>query len=192
MNTTVELPEVRAYLSELQRLLGNSPDRTTVLEDIRLHIEEAAAEAPGDPRLVRHILDELGDPATIAAGASPADGSTRKFSLWERVASKTVVLLLAISGLALPGLVLPIVGILLPAVIWLVGFVLLWTQRAWTGPDKLLGTFLTPALFAAAVIAQRLTGTDVTAATQLAFLAGYALLTVMVSAYLLVRYRPQN
>ena len=45
--------------------------------------------------------------------------------------------LLAVVGLVIGSLVLPVVG-------WLVGLVLLWRSRSWTTPEKLLGTLVWP------------------------------------------------
>lgn len=63
-------PRIDQYLEQLQRHLGGTGnDRALVLDDVRSHIHESLVSldhTPSDADLQR-ILNELGDPAQIAA-----------------------------------------------------------------------------------------------------------------------------
>lgn len=191
MNSTLEQPEVRAYLNKLQRLLARSPDREAVLDDITLHIETAAAQDPSNPELLRQILDELGDPALIATGATPTPTHRTPRSMPSYSGATVVVLLLTVGGLAVPAFGWGIAGSPLFAILWLIGFAMLWITKGWTAADKTIGAFTIPVILAVALFVEKLAlRTDPTAAIDFAILASYAVLTAAVSIYLLVRFRP--
>jgi hypothetical protein len=76
---------------------------------------------------VREILERLGDPVDIAAAEAPAEAPAR--AGWREI----VALIL-----------LPIGGIIVPIVGWVVGAILLWFSDAWSTKDKLIGTLLFP------------------------------------------------
>ena len=69
MNATAH-PTAERYLKELGRSLAGLPRdrRQEIEEEIRSHIDEATPPGAGDAE-VRNILEELGDPQTIAADA---------------------------------------------------------------------------------------------------------------------------
>jgi hypothetical protein len=76
---------------------------------------------------VRTVLDRLGDPEEIVAeAAGPVEKRSRRGTL-EWVA----IILLLVGGFLL------LIG-------WIAGVALLWSSRAWTVKDKLIGTFLVP------------------------------------------------
>lgn len=129
MNGT-KLPEAERYLKDLERELADLPGsrRREIVGDIREHIEEAAAER-GEEAQIRTILEELGDPETIAAEARERFGITRTKAT---AAEGFAIVLLLVGAVVIPG-----VG-------WIIGAVLLWTSRVWTLRHKLIGTFLVP------------------------------------------------
>jgi hypothetical protein len=69
------------YLSRVETALAGQPDARGIVEDLRDHIEEAAAEMPGDEvSLVQmaQILERLGTPESVApsrARPSPVDAA---------------------------------------------------------------------------------------------------------------------
>lgn len=113
------------YLKRLRRAARPLPRarRKELLDEIATHIAEARA-AGGVP--LRVVLDELGDPAEIAAAAGAGQRADRLG--WQETV--TVILLLA-------GGFIFVIG-------WLVGLVLLWSSPGWRWPDKLLGTLVWP------------------------------------------------
>ena len=121
-------PLVRDYLRRLeQATFGMPPDeRADIHEGIRAHLLEALSESSSDAD-VRNALETLGDPYDIV-GSAPAPASASRRGALEVAA---VVLLL------IGAFIVPVVG-------WIVGVVLLWSSRAWTVGQKLLGTFVLP------------------------------------------------
>jgi hypothetical protein len=123
---------VAQYLARLERDLADVPRtrRAETVEEIAAHIAQARAELPTeDEAAIRNLLDELGDPAEIAAEAG------------ERVAAPQR----GGRGLEIAALVLLLVGgVVVPVVGWLVGVVLLWVSERWTTSDKLIGTLVVP------------------------------------------------
>jgi hypothetical protein len=123
---------VAAYLKRLDAELAGAPRtrRREVVEEISEHIDEARAGlATQGEAEIRNLLDRLGDPAEIAAEARGRPDAPRR-----RVAWKEIVALI----------MLPIGGVILPFVGWIVGVVLLWLSDRWTTGDKLIGTLLVP------------------------------------------------
>ena len=120
---------VADYLKTLDRELRGVPSARR--EELRGEISEHIAEARAgldteDESSVREILTRLGDPSEIAASERP---STQGRAGWREI----VALIL-----------LPIGGILLPIIGWVVGAALLWASEAWSTKDKLVGTLLFP------------------------------------------------
>jgi hypothetical protein len=121
---------VADYLKTLDRELRGVPRgrREELKAEIGEHIAEARAGLePGDEAGVREILERLGDPVDIAAAERPAEAPAR--AGWREI----VALIL-----------LPIGGIIVPIIGWVVGAVLLWVSDAWSTRDKLIGTLLFP------------------------------------------------
>lgn len=120
------------YLRELQRELRDLPRgrQQELLQEIGDHIDAALAEGSRHGEAdVRNVLERLGDPAEIAEEARGRFGVRR-----------TKPGVLEIGALIL----LPIGGLLVPLLGWVVGVILLWSSRLWTTGQKLAGTLLFP------------------------------------------------
>lgn len=120
---------VADYLKRLDSELRGLPRarRKELVQEISEHIAEAReGPDPGGAPSVRTILDRLGDPAEIAAAERPA--------VVGRAGWREIVALI----------LLPIGGIILPIIGWVVGAALLWASDAWNTKDKLIGTLLFP------------------------------------------------
>lgn len=131
MNSTAD-QLVDDYLKRLRKELADLPrDRRRELEqEISEHVAEARATLSAQNEAeIRTLLDRIGDPADIAAEARERLGIARR---------KTGAV--EIGALIL----LPIGGIILPVVGWIVGVILLWASQAWTTRDKLIGTLVLP------------------------------------------------
>jgi len=123
---------VEQYLERLDRELLQLPRarRAEIADEIAAHIAQARAELPSqDEAAIRNLLDQLGDPAEIAADAGERVAAPRRQGGVLEVAA----LILLLIG----GLVVPVVG-------WLAGVVLLWISDVWTTRDKLIGTLVVP------------------------------------------------
>jgi hypothetical protein len=97
-------------------------------------LDQALAGLPRSRR--REVLDEVAargdfavDAAEIAAAARARFGLGPDPATWREVATLFL---------------LPIGGLVVPVVGWLVGVVLLWQSDAWTRRDKLIGTLVVP------------------------------------------------
>lgn len=137
---------VKRYLARLDIAASGLPaDRRRELTDeIITHIEEAMAARPTPPGGAATVLDQLGSPEDIVraaeagpVGAGPGSGPGSPLGAVEIV---------AILGLLIGGIILPLVG-------WLVGVVLLWISPRWKAGDKLLATLVWPGGLLAPVIA---------------------------------------
>ena len=131
---------VDAYLRELDQELRDLPAgrRRELLEEIREHIDSALEDSRGsDDVEIRNVLDRLGDPTEIAAEARERFGVRRTKPGWR----ETLALLL-----------LPIGGVLIPVVGWLVGAVLLATSNVWTDREKVIGLLVVPGGLLPAVV----------------------------------------
>lgn len=117
-----------AYLRRLDSELRGLPRarRRELLDEIREHITEAA---PAGEAELRDVLDRLGEPEDIAAEARERFGVEPKRMGVREIAA--VILL-------------PIGGIVLPVIGWIIGVALLWGSTAWSQRDKWLGTLLFP------------------------------------------------
>jgi hypothetical protein len=120
---------IDGYLRDLSRELDGLPRgrREELVDDIRRHVDESLAGTDGGEAAVRTALDELGDPAAIAAEVPGQPSASAEFGSRE----VWTLLLLAFGGWLL------LIG-------WLVGVVRLWDTGGWTSREKLLGTLLPP------------------------------------------------
>lgn len=139
MTMETELRVINDYLARLEAAARVLPPdrRAELLSEIREHIDSARAENAGrGEAATRAVLDRLGPPEEIvaAAGEDPFGGSgprpapAPRGMAWEIAA----VLLMTVGS------------VLLPALGWLVGLVLMWSSDRWTVREKLLGTFVIP------------------------------------------------
>jgi uncharacterized membrane protein len=122
---------VERYLKHLEVELDDLPRdrRREIVDEISGHIAEARSSFAESESDVRNVLEDLGDPAEIAAEARERFGVQPKKSGFLEIAA--LVLLLA------GGLLLPVAG-------WLIGVALLWASSVWNTRDKLIGTLVVP------------------------------------------------
>jgi hypothetical protein len=123
---------VEDYLKRLKAETSDLPRaaRRELVQEISDHIAEARADASAASEAeIRNVLDRVGEPAEIAAEAR------ERFGVGGRRARP-----LEIAALIL----LPIGGVVLPVLGWLVGVTLLWISDTWTTRDKLIGTLVVP------------------------------------------------
>jgi len=103
------------------------PERRELRAEIEAHLRDALADDDGEAAL-REALERLGDPREIVAdqlrssAAPPRRVGAQQWS--------AIVLLLA--------------GGFLVGIGWILGLVLLWSSRAWSVREKLIGTLLVP------------------------------------------------
>jgi uncharacterized membrane protein len=120
------------YLRRLNAALKDLPRdrRQELVDEIREHIDVGRSELGSETEAeIRSLLDRIGDPADIAADST------------ERLGIQPVrVGLMEVAAVVL----LPIGGIVVPFIGWVVGVILLWASKAWTLRDKLIGTLLVP------------------------------------------------
>jgi hypothetical protein len=137
---------VERYLHELDEELRDLPPtrRRELLEEIREHIGSALEEAPsGAESEVRNVLERLGQPAEIAEEARQRFGIRRA----EPGFREKLALVL-----------LPIGGVVVPVLGWLVGAILLITSRVWNPREKVIGMLLFPGGLLPAVASTLLPG----------------------------------
>jgi len=135
---------IRRYLKDLgeaTRGLARA-ERRELTAQIEEHIRSALPAQPSEAQ-VRGVLERLGEPGEIVAeqyGLRPqrSGAGTQQVD--------AVILLL--------------VGGFLAGIGWIVGAVLLWSSRAWTVREKILGTLLVPGGLATAVWVTLATGTE--------------------------------
>jgi hypothetical protein len=124
---------VEGYLDRLDRTLRDVPAarRKEIVAEIRDHIDEATSGsiADADEAEVRTVLDQLGDPETIAEEARDRFDIPKRRAGW-------------VEGIALA--LLLIGGFIGPGLGWLVGVILLWVSSVWTIKDKIIGTVFVP------------------------------------------------
>jgi hypothetical protein len=137
----------RQYLRRLRHLARMLPrrERAELLAQIEEHLREAVPPGASEAEL-RTILDRLGDPEEIVAE------EVERLELPDRHAGGAEILTVV---LLLMGGFLFVLG-------WVVGAVLLWSSRAWTVREKLLGTLLVPGGLAASVYLVLLFGISTT------------------------------
>lgn len=143
------------YLRRLNAALKDLPRdrRRELVEEIREHIElgrtELGSQSEAD---LRSLLDRIGNPSDIAADSTERLGVRPVRVGWMEVAA--VVLL-------------PIGGIVLPFLGWVIGVILLWASKAWDLRDKLIGTFVLPGgLLLPAYLLLTVGSTEVCTSTQ--------------------------
>ena len=133
--TVLDHPAIRDYLHRLDAATSALPpdERAEIREGISTHLSEALSPTATDAD-VRNTVAALGDPyefvtqpAPQAPGAAPARPATGRGA--QEIAA--VVLLL------IGAFIVPFVG-------WVAGVVLLWTSKAWTRGQKILGTLVVP------------------------------------------------
>ncbi len=125
---------VRSYLSELDAALRGLPE--PVRQEILGGVTEELTGLDASAAAAR--IEELGDPAFIAAearaesGVTDAAAPTHPDALWYTVIASLLV--------AFGGIVVPVVG-------WIAGIAMVWLSRAWFTWEKWVATL------AAAVLA---------------------------------------
>jgi Protein of unknown function (DUF1700) len=123
---------VADYLKRLNAELRGLPRarRQELVDEISEHIAEARAALDGENEAaIRTLLDRLGEPEEIAAEARERVGMAPRKVGWKEVGALVL---------------LPIGGVLIPVLGWIVGIVLLWVSDAWSTRDKLVGTLVVP------------------------------------------------
>ena len=123
---------VEDYLDRLDDAHAELPRsrRRELVQEIEDHIAEARAELdPEDDLGVRNLLDRIGDPSEIAAEAAGGRSLEAPRARWRDVAAL---------------ILLPIGGVVVPFLGWVVGVALLWVSDAWSTREKLIGTFVVP------------------------------------------------
>lgn len=138
MKTDID-PIVARYLKELERALADVPKarRREIVAGIAEHIEASIAGSGAESEAeVRNVLEQVGEPETIAAETRTDLGIERR--------GGGVLEGFAIAFLLVGGILIPMLG-------WVVGAVLLWVSRVWNTKDKLIGTLLVPGGLGAAV-----------------------------------------
>jgi uncharacterized membrane protein len=130
MTTIALYPAAAAYMTRLHRAARSLPKgaRHELLEDIEAHLDEATSLEMSEAEVLS-VLDRLGEPDEIVAAHLPVRvqsvTSTKGIQEW------SAIILLLFGGFIF-------------GVGWLLGLVLLWSSRAWTTVDKLVGTFVLP------------------------------------------------
>lgn len=138
MSTSTLHPAARDYLRKVRREGRDLP--TDRLDELMRDLEEhLAASIPSDASDAQagEVLERLGDPREVTAAARPESTAAAQ----RRGAREWAAIFLLLFGFfAL------VVG-------WFAGLFLLWSSRAWTTRDKLVGTFLLPGgLFTSALL----------------------------------------
>lgn len=122
-------PLAMGWLERLRAAAERLPasERADLVADIEAHLLESIPPGASEAQ-VREALDRLGAPEEIvdeAAGAPQELRSRRGTQEW------AAIILLLVGGF------LFLIG-------WIVGVVLLWSSKAWTLRDKLIGTLVLP------------------------------------------------
>jgi hypothetical protein len=125
MNTPLD-PLAVAYLDRLRNAARalDARERDDLVCEVEAHLMEAIPPGATEAE-VRTVLDRLGEPEEIVAVERPP------------VKARGAVEWLAI-------ILLPVGGLMIPFVGWVIAVVLLWSSRAWSSRDKVIGTFLLP------------------------------------------------
>ncbi len=148
-------PVAQSYVEDLERAAVELPARrrAALVESIREHLMEAAAEAGDDADALEQAILALGSPQALIAEASMPDqgdfgngahGGYGAPGARERAGPGarewTTLALLAVGGI-----VVPVMG-------WFVGVALLWTSSVWSHRAKIIGTLVVPFGFALAFL----------------------------------------
>lgn len=135
MSTTGLHPLAADYLHRLERAARRLPrrDRRELVADVGSHLSETTYAGMSDAEALT-VLDRLGEPEEIVEAEQPDavvdDG--RGIQEW------AAIILLLLGGFIF-------------GVGWIVGLILLWSSRAWTTGQKLIGTLVVPGGLAAAL-----------------------------------------
>ena len=129
MSTSTLHPAATAYLRQVRREGRDLPgDRLTeLLIDLEEHLS-AAIPADASDEDAREVLARFGDPREIIAAERPE----LTVPAQRRGTREWAAILLLLFGFIAAG-----VG-------WVAGVILLWSSRAWTTRDKLIGTLVLP------------------------------------------------
>lgn len=144
MTTTTLHPLAADYLERLERAARRLPraERRELVEEISAHLSEATSAGMPDAEVLT-VLDRLGDPEDIVEAQLPDETARRGGAGGHEWAA--IVLLLAGGFIVFVG--------------WIAGAVLLWSSRAWSVRDKVIGTLIVPGGLATAVAALLLLST---------------------------------
>lgn len=137
MSTSALHPTAAAYLQQVRREGRDLPNArlAELLADLEEHLS-AAIPADASEEDAHEALHRFGDPREIVEAERPLTAAAQRRGTREWVA---IFLLLF--------------GFIAAGVGWLVGVVLLWSSRAWTTRDKLIGTLALPGgLFTSVVL----------------------------------------
>ena len=130
MNDSSLHPLARDYLKRLKKAAASLPRarRRELIGEIESHLSEALPSGVSEAEAL-NAFERLGEPAEIVAEAEAGAGQAPalRAGLNERLA----IPLLLVGGFIF------VVG-------WFVGVVMLWSSRAWTLRDKLIGTLVIP------------------------------------------------
>jgi hypothetical protein len=124
-------PLVAEYLRRLRRAAARLPPdrRAELVGEIEAHLADALDPGVTDAEALR-VLRRLGPPEAIVAAEEPAAAAPARRRPRGRKEWLAMVLLLFGGFIAGFG--------------WLVGAILLWSSRAWTSREKLIGTLVVP------------------------------------------------
>lgn len=144
MTTTTLHPLAADYLDRLEYAARRLPrgERRELVQEIGAHLAEATNPEMSEAEMLT-VLDRLGDPEEIVDEQLPAEpyrGDRRGVHEW------AAIFLLLFGGF-------------LFAIGWFAGVILLWSSRAWSGRDKLIGTLIVPGGLATVLPAALLLGT---------------------------------
>lgn len=144
MATTSLHPLAADYLDRRDHAVRRLPraERRELVEEIGAHLYEATRPDMSDAEALT-VLDRLGEPEEIVAAQRPEERPRRGRPGGQEWAA---IVLLLIGGFIF------VFG-------WIVGAVLLWSSRAWTTRDKLIGTLIVPGGLASIFLAFAVGGT---------------------------------
>ncbi len=126
MTTTTIHPLAADYLHRLERAARRLPraERRELVEEISVHLAEATSAGMSDAEMLA-VLERLGDPEEIVEAQLPPRGEQRGKHEW------AAIFLLLLGGF-------------IAGVGWIAGAILLWSSRAWSVRDKVIGTLIVP------------------------------------------------
>lgn len=125
-------PLAEEYLERLDRAAARLPRRRRreLVDDIEGHLLEALGPEPTEAD-VRNALDRLGTPEEILEAEAPSTATVPVQRPRMGAQEWLAVILLPLGGFVF-------------GVGWIAGVILLWTSRAWTTLDKVIGTVVIP------------------------------------------------
>ncbi len=126
---------VRSYLSQLETELADVP--ASVRSEIVSGVSEELAGL--DPAAAAARIDQLGDPAFIAAEARAEAGAPAEHSAAGERTEPAWFAVVASLLVAVGSFVVPVIG-------WVVGIVMVWLSKAWWRWEKLVATLLVPGI----------------------------------------------